>query len=84
MPQLRTWKRTRLDMVPSAQSSPADVTACPLMARKGLASSAVGSYRRSPASTAAAYAPALVYQDGVARLCSGTGLAGSARRHGNP
>jgi len=28
--------------------------------------------------------PVLVYQDGVARLCSGTGLAGSVRRHGDP
>jgi putative transposase len=28
--------------------------------------------------------PALVYLDGVARLCSGIGLAGSVRRHGDP
>src|ERR1700727_689047 len=36
MPQLRTRKRTHLDMVPSAQSNPADVTTRPLMPRTGL------------------------------------------------
>jgi hypothetical protein len=28
--------------------------------------------------------PALVYQDAVARLCSGIGLAENVRRHGDP
>jgi hypothetical protein len=55
-----------------------------LLPRTGRAPSAVGSYGQSASSTAAAYPPVLVYQDAVARLRSGIGLAGSVRRHGDP